>query len=351
MKKKKILILLKKNNESGGHFTSKAGLSNSANFLKKILEKYVNLHCELKLCVDANSVNKEISLFRPDICIIEAIWIPPYKMKELSKLWPSVTFVVRVHSKIPFLANEGIAIGWIKEYNQIENVMVSFNNLSTNEDFRGIGIEPVYLPNLYPTIRNFNGTKYFFKSIKEKVCKLFGCSTSKTVVNIGCFGAIRPLKNQLSQAFAAITYADKNDKILHYHINGTRIEQRGENVLKNLRELFKDTRHKLVEHKWMEHHEFLKIIHQMDLGLQVSYTESFNIVTADFVHCEKPIIVGHDTDWMYCGSKVDANNIPMMVEKIENVMKNPSKYILRNYTSFEKYYRKSLRIWRWFLGV
>jgi hypothetical protein len=351
MKKKKILILLKKNNESGGQFTSKAGLSNSANFLKRILEKYVNLHCELKLCVDANSVNKEISLFRPDICIIEAIWIPPYKMKELSKLWPSVTFVVRVHSKIPFLANEGIAIGWIKEYNQIENVMVSFNNLSTNEDFRGIGIESVYLPNLYPTIRNFNGTKYFFKSIKEKVCKLFGCSTSKTVVNIGCFGAIRPLKNQLSQAFAAITYADKNDKILHYHINGTRIEQRGENVLKNLRELFKDTRHKLVEHKWMEHHEFLKVIHQMDLGLQVSYTESFNIVTADFVHCEKPIIVGHDTDWMYCGSKVDANNIPMMVEKIENVMKNPSKYILRNYTSFEKYYRKSLRIWRWFLGI
>jgi len=351
MKKKKILILLKKNNESGGQFTSKAGLSNSANFLKRILEKYVNLHCELKLCVDANSVDKEISIFRPDICIIEAIWIPPYKMKDLSKLWPSVTFVVRVHSKIPFLANEGIAIGWIKEYNQIENVMVSFNNLSTNEDFRGIGIESVYLPNLYPTIRNFNGTKYFFKSIKEKVCKLFGCSTSKTVVNIGCFGAIRPLKNQLSQAFAAITYADKNDKILHYHINGTRIEQRGENVLKNLRELFKDTRHKLVEHKWMEHHEFLKIIHQMDLGLQVSYTESFNIVTADFVHCEKPIIVGHDTDWMYCGSKVDANNIPMMVEKIENVMKNPSKYILRNYTSFEKYYRKSLRIWRWFLGV
>jgi hypothetical protein len=351
MKKKKILILLKKNNESGGQFTSKAGLSNSANFLKRILEKYVNLHCELKLCVDANSVDKEISLFRPDICIIEAIWIPPYKMKELSKLWPSVTFVVRVHSKIPFLANEGIAIGWIKEYNQIENVMVSFNNLATNEDFRGIGIEPVYLPNLYPTIRNFNGTKYFFKSIKEKVCKLFGCSTSKTVVNIGCFGAIRPLKNQLSQAFAAITYADKNDKILHYHINGTRVEQRGENVLKNLRELFKDTRHKLVEHKWMEHHEFLKVIHQMDLGLQVSYTESFNIVTADFVHCEKPIIVGHDTDWMYCESKVDANNIPMMVEKIENVMKNRSKYILRNYTSFEKYYRKSLRIWRWFLGV
>jgi hypothetical protein len=351
MKKKKILILLKKNNESGGQFASKAGLTNSANFLKKALDKYVNIHCELKVCVDANSINREIYLFRPDICIIEAIWVPPYKMTELSILWSNVTFVVRVHSKIPFLANEGIAIDWIKKYNQIKNVIVSFNNLDTNNDFNNIDVESIYLPNLYPTIRHFHETKYFFKSINEKICNVFGCNKTKTIVNIGCFGAIRPLKNQLSQAFAAITYADNNDKILHYHINGTRVEQRGENVLKNIRELFNNTRHKLIEHPWMEHHEFLKVVNQMDLGLQVSYTESFNIVTADFVHCEKPIIVGHDTDWMYNESKVDANNIPMIVSKIESVMKNPSKYILRNYVSFEKYYRKSLKIWRRFLGV
>ena len=89
----------------------------------------------------------------------------------------------------------------------------------------------------------------------------------------------------------------------------------------------------------------------MDLGLQVSYTESFNIVTADFVHCEKPIIVGYDTDWMPHCSKVDANNITMMANKIDEVLKNPSKYILRNYNSFEKYYRKSIRVWRKFLDI
>jgi hypothetical protein len=351
MKKTKILILLKKHNESAGAFTSKAGLSNSASFLKKILEKNINVVCDLKLCVDANCINKEISLFRPDICILEAIWVPPYKLKELVALWPKVSFVVRVHSKIPFLANEGIAIDWIKEYSQIENVIISFNNEDTNNDFNSIGINSVYLPNLYPLIRNFSYTEYFFKSLKERFCKLFGCSKNKTIINIGCFGAIRPLKNQMAQAIAAISYADKNDKILHFHINGTRIEQRGETVIKNIRELFKNTRHKLVEHKWMEHHDFLKVIKTMDVGLQVSYTESFNIVTADFVHTEIPIIVGYDTDWMYNGSKASANNIPMITSKIEEVTKNPSKFIMKNYFSFEKYYFKSLKVWRKFLDI
>jgi len=351
MKKTKILILLKKHNESAGAFTSKAGLSNSASFLKRILEKNINVLCELKLCIDANCINKEIHDFRPDICILEAIWVPPYKLKELVTLWPKVSFVVRVHSKIPFLANEGIAIDWIKEYSQIENVIVSFNNEDTNKDFNSIGINSVYLPNLYPLIRHFSYTEYLFKSLKEKLFNLFGYGKNKTIINIGCFGAIRPLKNQMTQAIAAIAYADKNDKILHFHINGTRIEQRGETVIKNIRELFKNTRHKLIEHTWMEHHDFLKVIKTMDVGLQVSYTESFNIVTADFVYSEKPIIVGYDTDWMYNGSKVDANDIPMMISKIEEVTKNQSKFIMKNYFSFEKYYFESLRVWRKFLDI
>lgn len=351
MKKTKILILLKKHNDSAGIFKSKAGLSNSANFLRKILEKNLHVDCELKVCTDANQIDREIYLFRPDICIIEAIWVPPYKMKELSKLWPKVSFVIRVHSKIPFLANEGIAIEWIKDYNKTKNTIVSFNNYQTNRDFINIGVDSVYLPNLYPQLSKFSYFKYFLSSVKEKFCKWFGCTENKTIINIGCFGAIRPLKNQLSQAFAAISYADKHNKILHFHINGTRVEQRGESVLKNLRELFKDTKHELVEHKWMDHHDFLHVVKKMDMGLQVSYTESFNIVTADFVHCEKPIIVGYDTEWIANCSKANPNDIPMITEKVNEVLKNPSKFVMRNYFSFEKYYYESIRIWKNFLGL
>jgi hypothetical protein len=350
MKKEKILFLLKKHNDSAGYFTSKSGLSNSAEFLKKILEKNFNVNCDLKLCLDANSINREIHLFRPDICILEAIWVPPYKLKELVKLWPEVTFLIRVHSKTPFLANEGIAIDWIKQYNEIENVIISFNNDDTNKDFINIGIKSVYLPNLYPVNNNLNYFKYLFKSVKEKICNIFGCTHIDTIINIGCFGAIRPLKNQLSQAFAAISYADSNNKILHYHINSSRVEQKGESAIKNIRELFKNTRHKLIEYPWMNHHDFIKVIGKMDMGLQVSFTESFNIVTADFINTKKPIIVGYDTDWVNDKSKVDPNDIPGMTKKINSVLNNPSSFTLRNYLSLEKYQFNSLKVWKDFLN-
>lgn len=350
MKKEKILFLLKKHNDSAGYFTSKAGLSNSAEFLKKILEKNFNVNCDLKLCLDANGIDREIHLFRPDICILEAIWVPPYKLKELVKLWPKVTFLIRVHSKTPFLANEGIAIDWIKQYNEIENVLISFNNEDTNKDFINLGVKSVYLPNLYPLSKNFNYFEYFIKSIKEKICNVFGCNHSDTIINIGCFGAIRPLKNQLSQAFAAISYADANDKILHYHINSSRVEQKGESAIKNIRELFKNTRHKLIEYPWMTHHDFIKVIGKMDMGLQVSFTESFNIVTADFISTKKPIIVGYDTDWVNTNSKVDPNDIPNITKKINSVLNNPSSFVLKNYLSLEKYQFNSLKVWKNFLN-
>jgi hypothetical protein len=69
------------------------------------------------------------------------------------------------------------------------------------------------------------------------------------------------------------------------------------------------------------------------------------------VHCEKPIIVGFDTEWIANCSKADPNNIPMITKKIDEVIKNPSKFVLKNYASFEKYYYTSIHIWRKFLDV
>lgn len=188
------------------------------------------------------------------------------------------------------------------------------------------------------------------KIIKEFFCNLFKCSPKKPIINIGCFGAIRPLKNQLNQAIAAIEYADKNDKVLHFHINGTRVEQKGENVLKNIRALFFDTRHKLIEHSWLEHHDFLKLVKTMNSGLQVSFTESFNIVSADFVYEKVPIVTSTDIDWTSKCSQVDPNNVSGMVKKIKSQIKFPSFYVLKNYLSFKRYYYKSITVWKTFLN-
>lgn len=345
----KVLILVKKGSEYTSplpNSTMKAGLLNSANFLKETLINKLDIPAELEICIDGNSIDRFLHIHKPTHCIIEAIWATPAKLQELTNLHPDVLFIVRVHSKIPFLANEGVAIEWIKAYTEIDgHVRVAFNNQQTSRDFEAIEIKNDYLPNLYKV--ESDGNVGFLQSILKLLKSAFEGQSRKDI-HIGCFGAIRPLKNQLLQAVIALQYADKNRLKLTYHINGTRVEQRGETVLKNIRALFVNTEHTLVEHPWMPHDEFLKVVEAMDLGLQLSYTESFNIVTADFVASKVPIVVGKDIEWMNKICKCDPNNTDQIIEKMEYVMSRRHAIKQLNLRSLLDYNEEALETWRSF---
>ena len=117
-------------------------------------------------------------------------------------------------------------------------------------------------------------------------------NNKKDTINIAVFGAIRPLKNHLIQAISAIQFANEEGLKLYFHINGTRIENNGDPVLKNLRELFEgQEKHELVEHCWMEHDKFVELLQSMDICMQVSFSETYNIVTADAVNGLVPVVV------------------------------------------------------------
>ena len=69
------------------------------------------------------------------------------------------------------------------------------------------------------------------------------------IFNVGCFGAIRPMKNHLMQAVAAIEFANRNNLTLRFHVNAGRIESNGNNSIKNVRALFEHLPdNELVEH-------------------------------------------------------------------------------------------------------
>lgn len=71
----------------------------------------------------------------------------------------------------------------------------------------------------------------------------------KNDIHVGCFGAIRPMKNHLMQAVSAIEFANRNNLTLHFHVNSGRVESNGNNSIKNVRALFEHLpEHKLVEH-------------------------------------------------------------------------------------------------------
>lgn len=251
--------------------------------------------------IDNNCIDREVVKYKPDFVIIEALWVIPEKFEVLHKLHPNIHWFIRLHSEIPFIANEGIAIEWIKEYEKYKNVHISTNSKRMLNDLKYVtNCKIFYLPNYYPL--NYNIDKY-----KKK----------NDILHIGCFGSIRPMKNQLMQAIAAITYAEKNNKILNFHINGTRTENKGEPVLKNLRSLFKDTKHKLIEHSWMQHELFVSVIKKMNINMQVSLSETFNIVAADSVNSNIPIICSPEIKWINFLYKANPNNMKSMIFKIK----------------------------------
>lgn len=340
----KILILIKKNSEYGSSNkgTIKSGLYNSARFVKDALNTIADVECLLDFCIDGNDIDNKLKIINPDIVIIEAIWVTPEKIHELTELHPEVKFIIRIHSKVPFLAMEGIAFEWIKKYQKIPNTLISFNNEMTSHDMNLIGINNFYLPNIYrETTLKVTAGKSKKQSSKKK--------PDKELYKIGCFGAIRPFKNHLNQAVAAILFAESKNASALFFVNASRLEQSGENVLKNLRALFKHTQHSLIEVLWQSHEDFLNLISDMDVCLQVSYTESFNLVTADCIFQKIPIVVSKEISWIQTIVS-DPNSAMEISKSIDRAIDNSAIVTDQNLGHLIKYNKKAIDVWRLFLG-
>lgn len=275
----KVLFILKKRSIYSEEYYSSvhSGLFNSATFVNDMLVKN-GVDSNLVEVNDNNEIDKYVTQYKPETVIIEALWVVPSKFEILQKLHPKVEWIIRLHSELPFIANEGVAIQWLKGYGKYSNVRISANSLDFIESMEPILNEKIiYLPNFYPI------SKPLDKPLP-----------SREILNVGLFGAIRPMKNCLTQAVAAMIFAERNGKVLNLHINTERVEQKGENTLKNMRALFENTQHKLVEHKWYTHDNFVKLVATMDIGLQVSLTETYNIVAADFINQKVPVVTSKE---------------------------------------------------------
>lgn len=320
-----------------------SGLLNSARFVRDMLEKFPGFETKLVQVHDNNDIDREVTLFKPTHVIIEAYWVVPEKFRILNKLHPNVKWIIRNHSNVPFLANEGIAFAWTIDYLQIPNVYVSSNHKLCHRDFEAMAVATgerdlqdrlVYLPNYYP-IDDIHP--------KTRIC-------SSGTLDISCFGAIRPLKNQMIQAMAAVEYARLQGKRLRFHINSNRVEGRGDPILKNLREMFKRLPDAdLIEHTWLAHDEFLHLVSSMDMSLQVSYNETFNIVAADSVACNVPIVTSPEVFWVHPMFHADPNDMMSIVNTMMRItkFKKFKKFLMMlNRYRLKMYNQNSERAWK-----
>ena len=346
MERNKILFLLKRREDYSVEKHSAMGLStglyNSAFFMHEMLIN-AGVESKLSVVVDNNSIDKEVTEYRPTHVIIEALWVVPTKFFVLCKLHPTVKWIIRLHSEVPFLAGEGMAFDWISDYSNFSNITIAANGpralkevrlflgIRNNWDNNILENKIIYLPNFYPQ-------KYKTKKFNR----------DKGHIDISCFGAVRPLKNHILQVLGALKFAKKTDKKLKFHVNAGRIEMQGGPVLSNLKDMFiqlHDAGHELINHEWTPREEFLKLCSKMDIGMQVSFSETFNIVGADHIIEGVPLVGSVEIPWINKETCADVTETDDIYKKLLLAYEFPELNVELNRNNLDIYTTNTRKIW------
>jgi hypothetical protein len=156
----------------------------------------------------------------------------------------------------------------------------------------------------------------------------------------------------MTQAIAAVKFADSIGKKLCFHINVGRIEQNGQSVYNNLKAFFNtisDRGHELIEHAWMPREEFLQLCRQMDLGMQVSFSETFNIVAADFISQGVPVVGSKEIPWLNTLFTANPNDSDAIARILKRAYSQYAINVRINKFNLTLYSKRSSRIWNSFL--
>jgi len=344
--KSKVLFILKRREDYNSEIHSNIGLStglyNSANFMNEMLKAH-GIESHLEVAIDNNCVDRLVRANNPTHVIIEALWVVPEKFVILSKLHPTVTWIIRLHSEMPFMAGEGMAMDWIGEYSKFKNIVIGVNAprmLSETKKFlqhinswdnTTADQRVIYLPNYYP--QDYKTKKF---------------NRNKEYIDIGCFGAIRPLKNHLLQAHAALDFANQLGKKLRFHVNAGRVEMNGSPVINNLKGFFQHIQsrgHELVNHQWTPREKFLDLCGLMDIGLQCSFSETFNIVGADLISQGVPLVGSVEIPWKVESFAADPTNSLDITKKLMYAYKWPWLNVKTNQWSLTKYTSQTAETW------
>lgn len=343
----KVLFILKRRPDFDSkvhtHVGLSTGLYNSAKFMNDMmLAQGINSH--LEVVEDYNKIDRQCHLHKPTHVIIEAIWVVPQKFIALQKLHPNIKWIIRVHSEMPFLAGESMAMDWLADYSGFKNIVFGINAPRMMEEIKiylqhrnswadeEVAERIIYLPNYYPQ-------DYKFKDFDR----------NKDTLDISCFGAVRPLKNHLLQAIAAIGFAEQKGKKLRFHINAGRIEMQGGPVIKNLKSVFQQIHgkgHELVNHLWRPRDEFLELCSEMDIGLQCNLSETFNIVGADLISQGIPLIGNADEiPWALPEFSADPNDTKDIIKQLHHAYDMPQANVRLQQQSLTQYTSNTADIW------
>ena len=221
--------------------------------------------------------------------VISAPWLKTSELTALLSRFTDIDFAVISHSNIGFLVVEPGAISLITEGISLQQAWHNFKLGANSAKFcdwmmRVYGNKPAYLPNLY-NLAHTDGT------VSRPPWR-------HGTLRIGSFGAIRVLKNHISAAAAAIEISRRLGVDTEFWLSGGRSEHAGPALDAITRLIRASASCKLKTLDWKSWPDFNKELRVMNLLLQPSFTESFNMVSADGVAQGVPSVVSDAIEWV-----------------------------------------------------
>jgi hypothetical protein len=284
-----VKLMLCPRNYTGMAHVSHTGLAVSATNTARVLRSH-GVNAILRPAKDAADLEAQLLAEKPTHVIVNALWMPTANLAALAHQYPHVAFAVLVHSNMAFLQVEPVGIRLLHEAVDLELESLGNFRVAANSRAGTWGLQQawecpaLYLPNLY----------YLDDTVRTQRPKWSGGT-----LRIGAFGALRPLKNPTGSAFAALAIAAHLATNLEFHLNVGRNDGGwAPRLLAAVQSIFAGQPHaKLVQDPWQPSAGFRKLVRGMHLLLQPSFTESFNVVTADGVAEGVASVVSEVIEW------------------------------------------------------
>lgn len=243
--------------------------------------------------------------------VISAPWLSPFDLEILIQHFKDIQFVILSHSNVGFLQADACGVELLRAYQDLEDRYLNLRVGGNSRQFvkwleAAYHKRAILLPNLYST----------------KDAQLTKQWDSVSSLKVGAFGAVRPYKNFMTAAAAALVIHSITGVPVEFHMSAGG-EGDGDRVSVAIEAMLKDTGVTLVKHGWSYWYDFIKLVASMDLMIQVSYTESFNLITADGVLAGVPSVVSSAIRWAPSSWKADVDDAIDVARKGVLLLKMP----------------------------
>lgn len=158
-------------------------------------------------------------------------------------------------------------------------------------------------------------------------------------VDVGCFGAIRPLKNHMGELVAIARAQVIEGGPFAMHINSTRVEGCS-TILPELKAAAKAFGVNLVCHDWQE--DFRSLARTMTVGLFGSFAESFCLTAADFVAESIPAALCGHIPWAEGARGTD---VASLSTSLIEALRCPSTITHKNWRALAAHSVRAERCW------